>query len=183
MEYFNGLPIDTGRLMTEIVMGSFFVLVVAVYLFLCLYDLKKRISIYREACSEPLKIEPNSDKYEKKLRKANRRKQESKKKAGAKLFKEACAVLVAIFVLCVVAMQPIGAIVDYVYDDYCDVVSEYEIERVRVPRSHRNCAVLEDGTRLEYDYGMVEGERHDRGKGRFIYGKRSNVIVGFEKIE
>ena len=183
MEYFNGLPIDTGRLMTEIVMGSFFVLAAAVGLFVCLYDLKKRIRIYREVCNEPLKIEPNSDKYEKKLRKANRRKQESKKKAGAKLFKEACAVLVAIFVLCFVAMYPINAIVDYVYEDYCDVVSEYEIESVRYTRHLLHCAVLEDGTRLEYDSGMVEGERHDRGKGRFIYGKRSYVIVGFEKIE
>lgn len=183
MEYFNGLPIDTGRLMTEIVMGCFAVLLVVFGLFVCLYDLKKRIRIYREVCNEPLKIEPNSDKYEKKLRKANRRKQESKKKAGAKLFTEACTVLVAIFVLCFVARYPINAIVDYVYDDYCDVVSEYEIESVRHPRSIRNCAVLEDGTRLEYDSGMVEGERHDRGKGRFIYGKRSNVIVGFEKIE
>ena len=179
MEYFNGLPIDTGRLMTEIVMGSFFVLVVVVCLFLCLYDLKKRISIYREVCNEPLKIEPNSDKCEKKLRKADRRKQESKKKAGAKLFKEACAVLVAIFVLCVVAIYPINALVDYVYEDYCDVVSEYEI----VKKRHRDRVVLEDGTRLKYDYGMVERDRNDHGKGRFIYGKRSNVIVGFEKIE
>ena len=183
MEYFNGLPIDTGRLMTEIVMGSFFVLVAAVCLFLCLYDLKKRIRIYREVCNEPLKIEPNSDKYEKKLRKANRRKQESKKKAGAKLFKEACVVLVAIFVLCVVAMYPINAIVDYVYEDYCEVVSEYEIVKKRIARRNRARVVLEDGTRLKYDYGMVERDRNDHGKGRFIYGKRSYVIVGFEKIE
>ena len=179
MEYFNGLPIDTGRLTTEIVMGCFAVLFVVFVLFACLYALKKRIRIYREVCNEPLKIEPNSDKCEKKLRKANRRKQESKKKAGAKLFKEACAVLVAIFALCFVARYPINAIVDYVYDDYCEVVSEYEI----VKKRRRDRVVLEDGTRLKYDYGMVEGERHDRGKGRFIYGKRSYVIVGFEKIE
>ena len=183
MEYFNGLPIDTGRLTTEIVMGCFAVLLVVFVLFACLYALKKRIRIYREVCNEPLKIEPNSDKCEKKLRKANRRKQESKKKAGAKLFTEACAVLVAIFVLCVVAMRTIGAIVDYVYEDYCEVVSEYEIVEKRIAKRHRKRVVLEDGTRLKYDYGMVEGERHDRGKGRFIYGKRSNVIVGFEKIE
>ena len=183
MEYFNGLPIDTGRLMTEIVMGCFAVLFVVFALFSGLYDLKKRIRIYREVCNEPLKIEPNSDKYEKKLRKANRRKQESKKKAGAKLFTEACAVLVAIFVLCVVAMRTIGAIVDYVYEDYCEVVSEYEIVEKRIAKRHRKRVVLEDGTRLKYDHGMVEGERHDRGKGRFIYSKRSNVIVGFEKIE
>jgi hypothetical protein len=179
MEYFNGLPIDTGRLTTEIVMGCFAVLFVVFALFSGLYDLKKRIRIYREVCNEPLKIEPNSDKYEKKLRKANRRKQESKKKAGAKLFTEACTVLFAIFVLCVVARHPINAIVDYVYDDYCDVVSEYEI----VKKRRRDRVVLEDGTRLKYDYGMVERDRNDHGKGRFIYSKRSNVIVGFEKIE
>ena len=179
MEYFNGLPIDTGRLTTEIVMRCFLVLLVVFGLFACLYDLKKRIRIYREVCNEPLKIEPNSDKYEKKLRKANRRKQESKKKAGAKLFKEACAVLVAIFALCFVARHSINAIVDYVYDDYCEVVSEYKI----VKKRHRKHVALEDGTRLYYDYGMVERDRNDHGKGRFIYSKRSNVIVGFEKIE
>lgn len=181
MNEFNGIPIDKGGLVTVIVVNVILALVIAVALFGVLLDFKKRIDIYRKVCKKEPSVNMDGNKSEKKLRKLNRRKQESKKKAMARVLADAGAVLVIGLLLSGVIASAVVPAADAIMEDYCDVVSEYEIVTRRVRRT-REYVILEDGTTLEYD-AMVGKESGETGKGRFIYGKRSGIIVGFKEIE
>lgn len=182
MNSYNGIPIDKGGLITAIIVHGIMLVLIALALYGVILDLKKRISIYRKACKKEPAINKDNENYEKKLRKFNRRKQASKKKAGFKVIADACAVLAVCFCVLVISVSFFGAVADSVLEDYCDVVSEYEIIARRTHGRMREYVVLEDGTTLHWD-AIVGGERYDTGKGRFIYAKRSDVIVGFEKID
>ncbi len=181
MKSFNGIPIDKGGLITAIIVHGIILILAALALYAAILDLKKRISAYRKACKKEPAISKENEKYEKKLRKFNRRKQEIKKKAGLKVLVDAAVALAVSVCLLAVSVSFFGAVADSSLEDYCDVVSEYKIVTRRVRRT-REYVVLEDGTTLEYD-AMVGKENGETGKARFIYGKRSEIIVGFEEIE
>ena len=183
MNSYNGMPIDKGDMIFHAFFESVFVLIVMVVFIGIAADLKKRYRNYKAACNKTPNIAEDSEKYEKKLRKFNRKKQESKKKAGIKLLGDIVSVVLVGFCLAIVMSMQIGTLVDCIYNDYTEAVSEYEIVVRRTTGGHRRkYVVLEDGTTLEYD-AMVGKENGETGKARFIYGKRSEIIVGFEEIE
>lgn len=182
MNSYNGIPIDKGGLITAIIVHGIILALSALALYGTIFDLKKRISAYRKACKKEPAISKENENYEKKLRKFNRRKQETKKKAGLKVLVDAGAAFLVCVCLLAVSVSFFGAVADSALEDYCDVVSEYEIIARCTRGRTREYVVLEDGTTLRWD-AIVGGERYDTGKGRFIYGKRSDIIVGFEKID
>lgn len=179
MTSFQGIPIDDGVLINNIIIHSVFTLIfIAAPVWFTLNTLKvyKR---YKKLSDNLEEIEEADAKRPKRARKKHTRKHRDKKSLRNEIVRRVAALMLFAFLLFLNICTVYDYSADYIKKDYEIKTGSYEIDRRRTgKRGHETYVIFEDGSRLLYS-SAVDGEDGDTGYGMFVYGKRSGRVVGF----